>query len=53
MNAFKIKSDSERTLIWGFLDLTAAVDTVDHDILIQRLHVSVGLALPVLNCFLS
>lgn len=53
MNAFKIKSDSQRTLILASLDLTAAIDTVVHDILIQRLQVSVGLAVPVswLSCF--
>lgn len=47
MNAFKIKSDSQRTLILASLDLTAAIDAVVHDILIQRLHISVGLAVAV------
>ena len=48
----KINSDSQRISILVFLDLTAAFDT-DRDILIQRLHDSVGLACPVLFWFSS
>ncbi len=44
---------THRELILVLLDLTAAFDTADHDILIQRLHVSVDLVGPALNWFSS
>lgn len=47
INNLKISSDAQRILV--FLDLTAAFNTVYPDILIQRLHGTVGLIEQVLD----
>ena len=52
-NDLIITSDSNKTSILVLLGLTCACDTNDHDILIQRLQVSVCLAGTVLNWFVN
>ena len=51
VNDLRINADSKKLSILALLDLSAAFDTVDHDILIDRLENWVGLAGPVLNWF--
>ena len=49
VNDLRINSDSKALSILVLLDLSAAFDTIDHDILIERLEKWVGLSGPVLN----
>ena len=44
-----LAADSGQVTLLGFLDLSAAFDTVDHSILINRLHKTFGLRGPVLK----
>ncbi len=53
INDLEINSDSKKSSVLVLLDLTAAFYTVDHDILIHRLHDSVSLRGSVLNWFSS
>ena len=46
-------SDSGRYTVLVLLDLTSAFDTVDHSILINRLHNEIGLSGSVLQWFSS
>uniref|UniRef100_A0A3B5R938 Reverse transcriptase domain-containing protein n=1 Tax=Xiphophorus maculatus TaxID=8083 RepID=A0A3B5R938_XIPMA len=52
-NDIHINTDCGRTTVLVLLDLSAAFDTVDHDILLNRLESWVGLSGPVLNWFES
>ena len=51
VNDLRINADSKKRSVLALLDLSAAFDTVDHDILMDRLENWVGLAGPVLNWF--
>ena len=53
MNDLHINTDSNKLSVLVLLDLSAAFDTVDHDILLDRLETCVGLSGPVLNWFRS
>ena len=44
-------SDSGHVSILSLLDLSAAFDTIDHDILIKRLHITFGCSGTVLDWF--
>ena len=46
-------SDSGHVSILSLLDLSAAFDTIDHDILIKRLHTTFGCSGTVLDWFTS
>ena len=49
INDLRINADSKKLSVLTLLDLSAAFDTIDHDILIDRLENWVGLSGPVLN----
>ena len=49
VNDLRMNTDSKALSILVLLDLSAAFDTIDHDILIERLEKWVGLSGPVLN----
>ena len=49
INDLRINADSNKMSVLTLLDLSAAFDTIDHDILIDRLEKWVGLSGPVLN----
>lgn len=49
VNDLRLNTDSKRLSVLVLLDLSAAFDTVDHDILINRLENWVGLSGPVLD----
>ena len=51
VNYLRINADSKKIFVLALLDLIAAFDTVDHDILMNRLENYVGLAGPFLNWF--
>ena len=51
VNDLRINADSKKLSVLALLDLSAAFDTVDHNILIDRLENWVGLTGPVLNWF--
>ncbi len=53
INDLEINSDSKKSSVLVLLDLTAAYDNGDHDILIHRLHISVSLNGSVCNWFSS
>ncbi len=56
---FKVKSDilseldQNKIVLMAMLDLTAAFDTIHHDILINRLHTTFGISGAPLNWFKS
>ena len=49
VNDLRMNTDSKALSILVLLDLSAAFDTIDHEILIERLEKWVGLSGPVLN----
>ena len=51
INDLRMNTDSRKLSVLVLLDLSAAFDTVDHDILIERLENWIGLSGPVLNWF--
>ena len=51
VNYLRINADSKKRSVLALVDLNTAFDTVDHDILIDRLENWVGLTGPVLNWF--
>ena len=53
LNDIRINTDSGKISVLVLLDLSAAFDTVDHDILIDRLKTWVGLSDTALNWFRS
>ncbi|XP_061897935.1 uncharacterized protein LOC133646510 [Entelurus aequoreus] len=50
-NNLLLATDNSCPSLLIFLDLTAAFDTVDHNILLQRLHFTAGLSGPTLEWF--
>ena len=52
-NDLLIESDSGGVAILGLLDLSAAFDTIDHDILLQRLEMNFGISGVALKWFRS
>ncbi len=53
INDIRLNSDSGKISVLVLLDLSAAFDTVDHNILLQRLENWVGLSGMVITCFRS
>ena len=52
-NDLLLSADDKKVSILALLDLSAAFDTIDHKLLIQRLHDDFGLTDTVLNWFRS
>ena len=52
-NDIRMNTDSGKVSVLVLLDLSAAFDTVDHEILLQRLENWVGISDPALNWFKS
>ena len=48
-----VTMDSRHAILLGMLDLSAAFDTINHDIMLERLSSSQGLAIPVIKWFES
>lgn len=42
-NDLRLTSDSKGCSVWGLLDLTAAIDTVDQRVLLEQLKHCVGI----------
>ena len=53
MNDILLKMNSQHVTLLVLLDLSAAFDTVSHDVLLDRLHNDVRLRGNALNCFYS
>lgn len=53
MNDLLLACDSGQTTLLSLLDLSAAFDTLDHDILLQRLHTTFGVCDTALDWFKS
>ena len=53
VNDLLLLLDDRKSVFLALLDLSAAFDTVDHDILLRRLDNSFGVRDTALNCFSS
>ena len=51
MNDFLLETDNQKVILMGFLDLSAAFDTVDHCILLHRLEKMFGIEDKALDWF--